>query len=133
MPDTKIKMEKKARILVIDDDPDIGMMIKLMLEYKGYKVTVLDKAGKIEEFLRNGNIDMVIMDMLLSGTNGIDICTGLKSDPAISHIPLIMMSAHPDAKKNCLDAGADDFVSKPFDMQDMLAKISTLINRKNNS
>ena len=126
-------MEKTARILVIDDDPDIGMMIKMMLEYKGYKVTVLDKAEKIEEFLRNGSIDMVIMDMLLSGTNGIDICSGFKNDPAIAHIPLIMMSAHPDAKKNCLDAGADDFISKPFDMQEMLSKIHTLTTMTNNS
>jgi DNA-binding response OmpR family regulator len=123
-------MEKAAsRILVIDDDPDIGTMIKMMLEYKGYTVTVSDRADHAGEFLRNNTIDLVIMDMLLSGVNGTDVCTGLKENKITSHIPVVMISAHPNAREVCLQAGADDFISKPFDMQDMLSKIHNLINK----
>lgn len=121
-------MNKNTRILVLDDDPDIGTMIKMMLEYKGYSVTVADRADHAEEVLRSNNIDLIIMDMLLSGVNGTDICTELKQNAATSHIPVMMISAHPNAKEICLQAGADEFISKPFDMQDILSKISKLVN-----
>ncbi len=112
----------------MDDDPDIGTMIKMMLEYKGYAVTVSDRAEQAEEVLRNNNIDLIIMDMLLSGVNGTDICTELKENNATAHIPIMMISAHPNAKEICLQAGADEFISKPFDMQDILLKINRLVN-----
>jgi DNA-binding response OmpR family regulator len=120
-------MNKPTRILVLDDDPDIGTMIKMMLEYKGYAVTVSDRAEQAEEVLRNNNIDLIIMDMLLSGVNGTDICTELKENNSTSHIPIMMISAHPNAKEICLQAGADEFISKPFDMQDILLKINNLV------
>jgi DNA-binding response OmpR family regulator len=116
------------RILVVDDDPDIGIMIKIMLEYQGYSVVVTERAEKAEELIRADHFGLLIMDMLLSGMNGTDICTRLKQDKSLSHIPVIMISAHPNAKEICMNAGAEDFVSKPFDMQDMLAKIDRLIS-----
>jgi two-component system alkaline phosphatase synthesis response regulator PhoP len=70
--------------------------------------------------------------MLLSGESGIDVIAGFKNDSAIAHIPVMMMSAHPHAKKICLQAGADDYISKPFDMQDIILKSNNLINRNNN-
>jgi len=121
-------MNKSTSILVLDDDPDIGTMIKMMLEYKGYLVTVSDRAEAAEEVIRNNNIDLIIMDMLLSGVNGTDICTELKKNNSTSHIPIMMISAHPNAKEICLEAGADEFISKPFDMQDILSKIQKLVS-----
>ena len=115
------------RILVVDDDPDIGIMIKIMLEYQGYSVAVTERAEKAEDMVRTGHFDLLIMDMLLSGMNGIDICARLKKDKSISHIPVIMISAHPNAREISLNAGAEDFVSKPFDMQEMLAKITRFV------
>ena len=126
-------MNKKEKILVLDDDPDIGTMIKMMLEYKGYSVTVSDRAEQANEILKTDAVDLIIMDMLLSGVNGTDLCSELKKDSALAHTPVIMISAHPNAKEICLQAGADEFISKPFDMQDILSKIDHLIqNSKNN-
>jgi len=126
-------MNKKEKILVLDDDPDIGTMIKMMLEYKGYSVTVSDRAEQANEILRTDAVDLIIMDMLLSGVNGTDLCSELKKDSSLAHTPIIMISAHPNAKEICLQAGADEFISKPFDMQDILSKIDHLIqNSKNN-
>ena len=122
-------MNKKARILVLDDDPDIGTMIKMMLEYKGYVVTVSDRADMAQQALDNGGVDLIIMDMLLSGVNGTDMCVDLKKNPATSRIPVIMISAHPNAKEICLEAGADEFISKPFDMNDILSKIDGLLHK----
>ena len=121
-------MNKKEKILVLDDDPDIGMMIKMMLEYKGYSVTVSERAEQAHDILKNDAFDLVIMDMLLSGVNGTDLCGEFKKDSSIAHIPVMMISAHPNAKDICLQAGADEFISKPFDMNDILSKIDRLIN-----
>ncbi len=109
---------------MIDDDPDIGLMMKMMLMYKGYSVVLLDKADEIEATLDKQKIDLIFMDMLLSGINGTDVCVDIKSNSNYTGIPIIMMSAHPDAKKICLQAGADDFISKPFDTHDLLAKVA---------
>jgi DNA-binding response OmpR family regulator len=123
-------MNKSARILVIDDDPDIGIMIKMMLEYKGYSVSVAVRADQAEEMLEDESFDLLIMDMLLSGTNGIDLCSDLKKNGKTAHLPVIMISAHPNAKEICIQAGADEFISKPFDMQEILSKIQQLVNPK---
>lgn len=120
-------MKKNATILVLDDDPDIGTMIKMMLEYKGYSVLVSDRAEMAQQALRNDDIDLVIMDMLLSGVNGTDLCIDLKKNSSTSHIPVMMISAHPNAKEICLQAGADEFIPKPFDMNDILSKIDSLL------
>jgi DNA-binding response OmpR family regulator len=119
------------RILVLDDDPDIGIMIKIMLEYKGYSVILTDRADKAADIIRTNDISLLIMDMLLSGVNGTDVCTGLKQNSLTAAIPIMMISAHPDAKEICMDAGADDFISKPFDMQDLIGKIDRLIHTAN--
>jgi DNA-binding response OmpR family regulator len=116
-------------ILVLDDDPDIGMMIRMMLEYKGYEVTVADRAEKAIQVLKSQEIALIIMDMLLSGSNGTDLCRTFKNDPEDSKIPIMMISAHPNAREICLAAGADEFIAKPFDMQDMLSKIKQLMKK----
>jgi DNA-binding response OmpR family regulator len=120
-------MNQSARILVVDDDPDIGVMLKMMLEYKGYTPVVAERAEEAMDALNADNITLIIMDMLLSGVNGTDICANLKNDPERKNIPVIMISAHPNAKEICMNAGADDFIAKPFDMRDMLTRIGGLI------
>lgn len=120
-------MEKLGKILVIDDDPDIGLMMKMMLMYKGYSVVLLDKANEIDAILNKQQIDLILMDMLLSGINGTDVCAHIKSNNNFTAIPIIMMSAHPDAKRICLQAGANDFISKPFDTHDLLLKVAAII------
>lgn len=119
--------DRPHTILVVDDDPDISMMLRLMLEYKGYTVHTAGRAEETYAVLKNNKIDLVIMDMLLSGANGTDICSTLKQDDRMRHVPVMMISAHPNAREICLQAGADEFIAKPFDMQDILSKISGLV------
>ena len=119
------------KILVVDDDPDISMMLKLMLEYKSYTVKILDKLDKTDEIINTiaeNEISVVIIDMLLSGISGTDICTKIRQNYKTAGCPILMISAHPNAKKICLEAGADDFIAKPFDMNDILLKIGNLVN-----
>lgn len=118
------------RILIIDDDPDIGLMMKMMLGYKGHSVTVIENATEVLDIITKNNFDLIFLDMLLSGLNGTDICTLIKATDNYKNVPIIMMSAHPDARNVCIQAGADDFISKPFDTGDMLSKINRLLKSK---
>lgn len=115
------------RIFVVDDDPDIGMMLKLMLEYHGYNVMVTERAEKAEGIIQKEHFNLLIMDMLMSGINGTDICSRLKKDKANASLPVIMISAHPNAREICLGAGADEFMAKPFDMNELMLKIHTFL------
>jgi DNA-binding response OmpR family regulator len=117
-------------ILVLDDDPDIGMMIRIMLEYKGYKVSVAERAEKAQAILSREKINLMIMDMLLSGVNGVDICAQMKSGAVSRDLPVIMISAHPNARQLCLDAGANEFLAKPFDMQELFSRVSHLLKQE---
>lgn len=118
---------EKIKILILDDDFDIGMMMKMMLKFKGYDVSVFTNPYSIEEEINNHHYDLIFMDMLLSGRNGIDICEALKKNPAMASIPLIMMSAHPDARQICLNAGANDFIAKPFELKEVLSKLNGVL------
>ena len=120
-------MEIGKRILVLDDDPDIGVMLKMMLEFKGYTAIVTERAEHARKIIYSEPVDLIILDMLLSGVNGTEICAALKKDIVTAGIPIIMISAHPNAKELCQDAGADSFISKPFDMHDMLSTINNLL------
>lgn len=123
-------MKKEALILVLDDDPDICTMITMMLKYNGYAAADANNEEDAIKILHAKHIDLVIMDMLLSGVNGTDVCRRLKQDKKTSSIPVLMFSAHPNAKGACFAAGADDFIAKPFEMNDIMAKIHFFVNEK---
>jgi CheY-like chemotaxis protein len=113
---------RQTRVLVVDDDPDILDAIRFLLEDEGYAVTTTEK-GEYAENLHDGNgglPDLIILDVLLSGKDGRTICQQLKNRPDTKHIPIIMISAHPDAETAAYAVGADHFVPKPFDMFSLL-------------
>lgn len=121
-------MNKEAiDVLVIDDDPDLCLLMESLLKFANHKVQRLTNPVFLEEKLAKYSPDMILMDMLLSGSDGRDICSYLKKNEETKHITIMMISAHPDAEKTCRDAGADDFLGKPFDMDVFLKKVETLL------
>ena len=119
--------QTRKKILVVDDERDILEFLQIILEEEGYEVTTTDK-GEYLEKLRNGGLpDIILLDVLLSGKDGRDIVRFLKSQQETQHIPVIMLSAHPSAGETARKAGADDFVAKPFDIDDLLATIAKFV------
>ena len=113
------------KILVVDDEPDILEFVQAILEDEGYMVATTSK-GEYVETLHNGGLpDLIVLDVLLSGKDGRAIARQLKSQENTKHIPIIMFSAHPSAEQTALEAGADDFITKPFEIDDLLEKIAT--------
>ena len=107
------------KILVVDDDPAILEVIKIILEDNNYEVETSENGNFVENF--NGiNPDLILLDVLLSGEDGRDIARALKSQKNTREIPIVMISAHPNAYEGSLKSGADDFISKPFDIDHLL-------------
>lgn len=124
-----MKMNKK-KILVVDDDSGIGEMLKTLLEFYDYNVTVTAKPEDTERLILQKDIDLVMLDMLISGVDGTDICSRLRKSPETQDIPVLMMSALHDAGHKCREAGANDFIAKPFEMEDLVAKIQKILGQK---
>lgn len=118
---------KPAHILIIEDNEDILLMLQTMLKMNGHTASVKKNTDNIYHAIRSLSPDLIIMDMLLSGADGRDICQQLKTNDSHADIPVIMMSAHPVAKHNCLAAGANYFIAKPFDMEEMLQTIASAV------
>jgi CheY-like chemotaxis protein len=123
---------RKEHVLVIEDNEDIVIMLKTMLEMNGYRVTTEVNLEDPLMTVRNTAPDVILMDMLLSGSDGSEICKLLKAaPPPIAAIPVIMISAHPNARKKCIEAGADQFLEKPFDMTAFFETIDKVLKQKN--
>lgn len=121
-------MEQTTKILVVDDDSGIGEMLKILLEFYGYEVTVTEKPLVTEELIQEKEIDIVLLDMLISGVDGTDVCAGIRQNPKIAETPVLMMSALHDAGPKCKDAGANDFIAKPFEVEDLTKKIEKILS-----
>ena len=118
------------KILVVDDDDAILEAIQISLELDEYIVcTANDGKSAIAVAIRE-KPDMIILDVLLSGDDGRDVARTLKGDQTTATIPIVMVSAHPNVHQTVLDAGADDFLAKPFDINDLLEKASFYTNRQ---
>lgn len=125
-------MNRPPSILVVDDDSAILDAMQLMLEDEGYDVRVTEKAGCAESLpVGNGGLpDLIILDVLLSGKDGRAICRQLKSRPETRHIPIVMISAHPDAARSVREVGADAFLAKPFSVDALLDTVTALLARR---
>lgn len=109
----------KKKILVVDDDAAIVEAIQMMLEMSGYEV-ITSTDGKILYRMDHKMPDLVLLDIWMSGVDGRDLSLFLKKNKKTRAIPVIMLSANNDAESIAKKAGADGFLSKPFDMQELL-------------
>ena len=113
-----------SKILVVDDDVDILSVVEMLLTMKGFEVEVTAHGDRVVSKAESFQPDLVLLDVLISGHDGRNICRQLKSDKRTSHIPVIMFSAHPAAATSITDYGADDFIAKPFDVSNLLKKVN---------
>ncbi len=116
-------------ILVIDDDEGILEAFRAVIESMGYRVITSADATYLLPRNKNTLPDLIILDVLLSGEDGREICKILKDTKDISHIPIVMMSAAPNIEKTIKDAGADGFLKKPFEMDDLQTIVQSYVNK----
>ncbi|RNL51686.1 response regulator [Pedobacter jejuensis] len=122
-------MEKN--ILVVEDNTDIREIIGILLNEEQYEVHLCKDAGSFRKEIFQRRPDMVILDVMLPDGNGIDLCCEIKSDYRTGHIPVLMMSAHSNLLEIRKKCEADDFISKPFDINLFIAKVSQIVRQGN--
>src|SRR5947209_14473278 len=114
---------KRRKLLVVDDEPDILEFLQVILEEEGYEVLTSTKGQYLEQLQNGGLPDLILLDVFLSGKDGREIVKHLKSQEETKYIPVIMLSAHPSAEQTARAAGADDFLAKPLNISELLARI----------
>ena len=115
------------RILLIEDDPFFGLILNDQLEMNGYEVRLLSIPGQAVENLQEQKFDLVIMDKLLSGVDGTRVCAEIRGTEEISDVPILMMSGLDGASEICIAAGANNFIAKPFEVDDLMESIEATI------
>jgi two-component system phosphate regulon response regulator PhoB len=122
----------KAYVLVVDDEENILELVKYNLSKEGYKVLCVTTGEDAIRQTRAKLPDMVILDLMLPGVDGLEVCKILKGDPKTSHIPIIMLTAKGDEADivTGLELGADDYVTKPFSPRVLLARMKAVLRRK---
>lgn len=118
------------RVLILDNDGDILDIMQEALSYEGFDVTCIDEANDILQLIAHHKPDVFMIDYLLNGTNGSEICQNIKENPQTHNLPVILISAYP--RKMMLPDACDDFIAKPFDLDDMVARIKKLTDGRRN-
>ena len=105
-----------SQILVVEDDPDIAELIRHYLEKSGHAVQVLGSGAAVLPKVRGARPDLIVLDLMLPGLDGLMVCQAMRSDPLTAAIPIIMVTARGDEADRIagLELGADDYVTKPF-------------------
>lgn len=111
------------KILIIDDDPDVRTVMAVLMKKQGYEVQTASRREEAMEKLKQFHPSVILLDVLLSGSDGRELCQEIKSDTRMKNVPVIMFSAHPGAADNISSYGADDFISKPINSDLLLKKL----------
>jgi two-component system, OmpR family, KDP operon response regulator KdpE len=117
-----------ARIMVVDDDPQIRRVLRTALVAQGYEVVDARNGEESLEKLRGGKLDLVILDVNMPGMSGLEACRTMRSTSEIAVIMLTVRDAEAD-KVEALDAGADDYMTKPFGTPELLARVRAALRR----
>jgi serine phosphatase RsbU (regulator of sigma subunit) len=122
-----------ARILVVDDQPDAVELTGTILEHHGFEVLRAYGGKEAIEVLDAGPVDVVLLDVSMPDVSGLDVCRHIKTDPRLSHIPVVMISAIKTEVKDIalgLDIGADEYIVKPVEHAELLARVRSMLRIK---
>ncbi|MFW9855673.1 MAG: response regulator transcription factor [Candidatus Thorarchaeota archaeon] len=125
--------EYKGTILVVDDEEDTVELARMVLEYENYNVFSASNGSEAINFLKTSDIkpDLVLLDVLMPKVDGLEVCRWIKSQPNLKKIPVLLFTAKVGKKDRIAgeEAGADDYINKPFSADDLLSLIRTHITR----
>jgi DNA-binding response OmpR family regulator len=120
-----------SRILIVEDDTDIAALIAHYLEKAGHTVEHLASGARVMPRLRAGGADLVILDLMLPGVDGLDVCRAMRAEASTAGVPVIILTARGDESDRVtgLELGADDYVTKPFSPKELVARVAARLRR----
>ena len=124
-------MNPDPLILVVDDLPQNVRLLEAVLSPKGFRVATASSGEEALDVLSQQHPDLVLLDILMPGMDGYEVCRRIRQDPGTAFLPVIMMTASGEEQKlRAIESGADDFVNKPFDQAELLARVRSLVRVK---
>jgi two-component system phosphate regulon response regulator PhoB len=124
-------MVTSPHILVVEDEEPIALLLRYNLEAEGYKVTHTARGDEVETLLREDMPDLVLLDWMLPGLSGIELCRRIRTKQDMQSLPIILLTARGEESERVrgLATGADDYVVKPFSVPELLARVRALLRR----
>ena len=118
-------------VLVVEDDRDIAELVAHQLHKAGYASEILTSGSEVMPFVRERVPALVVLDLMLPGRNGLDVCRSIRADPKASSVPIIMLTAKTDETDRIvgLELGGDDYVTKPFSPKELVARVGAVLRR----
>jgi len=122
----------KGHILVVDDEEDLLELISYNLRREGYEVDCVTTGETALRAARSRQVDLIILDLMLPGADGLEVCRALRSDPQMREISIVMLTAKGDEADivTGMELGADDYITKPFSPRVLLARIRAVLRRR---
>jgi two-component system alkaline phosphatase synthesis response regulator PhoP len=123
--------DTRSKILLVDDEIDTLLPLKLSLEAEDYLVLGASNGFEALELAKTNIPDLILLDIMMPGMDGYEVCAQLKKDPVMRNIPVIMLTAKDAVREKVkgLDIGADDYVTKPFNLNELKARIKSVMRR----
>ena len=122
----------KAHILVVEDEEDIQELVAYNLGREGYQVTAVGSGEDLAKKIRSTVPDLIVLDLMLPGMDGLDVCKLVKGEPKTRHVPIVMLTAKGEEADIVagLELGADDYVTKPFSPKVLIARVRAVLRRQ---
>ena len=119
------------KLILVEDDPALAELLEFRFEKEGYEVRVTADGDEALVMAREDIPDLMILDWMIEGTSGIEVCRRLRRDKETAHLPIIMLTAREseDDRVRGLDTGADDYLTKPFSPRELLARVAAVLRR----
>ncbi|MEX0889897.1 MAG: response regulator transcription factor [Balneolaceae bacterium] len=117
------------RVLVVEDDPTVQTLVKAILTKNGYDVSAVDTAEEGEKLANDDSYEIIVLDLRLPDGNGYDICYNIRNDGVTTPVLFLSAEHETDVKIKCLKVGADDYLTKPFNSEELLARIEAITRR----
>jgi two-component system, OmpR family, alkaline phosphatase synthesis response regulator PhoP len=120
-----------AKILIVEDMESVVVLLRSLLEREGFQVTTAQDGLEALEAVRRDKPDLVLLDLILPGLDGLEVCRRIRHDPVTAHLPIIILSGKEEETDKVigLEIGADDYITKPFQANELIARVKSRLRR----